>query len=1404
MSFRIRAPRRALVTALVAMLIAGPMALLPTGAAIAVNGAPSAVNNFAAVRTSDSTTHVSWTAPSDRGDGIQGYSLYQRPVGTSTWNHIDFGGGFGAGGPDLTQWDFTAADPSLRYEFRINAYNGGDGEVPDVTTTESFAAPGFVTGITAVAGVKQLAINWGRPNGALGTVTYKVSYRVHPAGTWQVWSDSTNTSATITGLTPGVEYGFAVVSSNPGGSGSTVSGTRTPVAPTPVAPGAPTNIVPTFFSSMMTLQWTTPSSTGTADVLHYTVETRTQGATDWTLVGEYGSTVTSPLPATNKLRDFRIATVTADGISEYAYLYGVAFAGVVPGTPAAPSLTPGAASLLMTWNAPAAPSGSSAITSYDARLTQTNASGSIVSTLTDLSYTVDQSVLTTTLRLDPNATYTLQLRAVNATGAGAWSNGTTATTLHQLPSAPPNFVPTFDAGGAKFSWDAPTDAGSAEHLYYVVDARTSDGGTWHNSTETTDRTFGLGWLGRYDFRVASVTTAGIGEYTYLNSLTQVGFTPGQPTSLTLTSGDRSLTATWTAPASNPQTPAATSYELWYRMPGSTNWTDHTPVTTSATTVTLRGLSLRDYEVYVVPTSVAGEGAASDISRLTVAAVPNTIDSSSVTRGDGQLTVTYQAPAANNSPIVRYEARAMTPSGVFIYGTTSTSLSATVTGLANGTSYRIDVRAVNAVGTGVWSTGSTGTPAGVPSQVAPFTIISSDHSLIPTWTRATTNGSAIVGYDVRYRVLGSSVWIDHARTTTTNITISGLTNATTYEVQVRAVNDVGAGAWSASATRSPAGTSFAVTTLEATSGDYAATLNWTEPDLNGSIVKSYSVRYSTNGVSWVGGGATEDTTIEVSPLANGAEYQFQVQAVTTTGLSPWSNIAKATPAGAPLAPRVTLVAGDQKIEAEWEVWGNGAAITSYDVRYRDATDWVERSIDASDERATIDALTNGAEYEVQVRAVNSVGAGTWSTAKFATPAGVPFAPVVTQTRGDGQVRLDWAPANSNGSDISRYEVNYAGSDWTPWTEVSDDHAIITGLTNGERYKFQVRAVNGVGNGVWSSAGTVTPAGAPGDVTGLDWSPVADGVSLTWSAPTSNNGAAITGYEVEYRAADSSGAYTAVTATSTAKTISGLGNNVAYDVRVRAVNGAVDAAWVSTTARAGIVPTAPTALALTGGDESLTATWTASTFSGGSPVTGYEVTFSPKGANVPAGSPNVFVTGTTATLVGLINSTEYDVQVRALTDAASGEWSSVASAYPFTFAAKFTSVDGEKLTSVKPGDKVRVSGTESLPGAEVFVELHSTPVSLGTTTVAPDGSFSLVVTIPTSAAAGKHTLYAGLAGSSGLVADASLAVTVVAAVNADGTLSITGIDEGSLALALWLALALAVTGATLLVTRRRTNA
>lgn len=118
-----------------------------------------------------------------------------------------------------------------------------------------------------------------------------------------------------------------------------------------------------------------------------------------------------------------------------------------------------------------------------------------------------------------------------------------------------------------------------------------------------------------------------------------------------------------------------------------------------------------------------------------------------------------------------------------------ALTATVTGLNNGTGYHFGVRAVNFVGPSVFSSTTAATPSapGIPV----LTAVAGDTKVALTWTEPGNGGSAIINYKVWYRTADTE-WTLFGDVSTLTATVTGLTNDTEYEFRVAAENAVGVG------------------------------------------------------------------------------------------------------------------------------------------------------------------------------------------------------------------------------------------------------------------------------------------------------------------------------------------------------------------------------------------------------------------------------------------------------------------------------------------------------------------------------------------------------------------------------------------------------------------------------------
>ena len=169
--------------------------------------------------------------------------------------------------------------------------------------------------------------------------------------------------------------------------------------------------------------------------------------------------------------------------------------------------------------------------------------------------------------------------------------------------------------------------------------------------------------------------------------------------------------------------------------------------------------------------------------------------------------------------------------------------------------------------------------------------------------------------------------------------------------------------------------------------------------------------------------------------------------------------------------------------------------------------------------------------------------------------------------------------------------------------------MTGLTNGTPYTFSVATLNAVGTGSGSApSAAVTPATEAGAPTGVSGTSGNTQVALSWTAPVSDGGSAITGYVVTPSIGGVAQTPTTFSSAATTQTLTGLTNGMAYTFTVAAINGAGTGpgSTPSGAVTPATTPSAPTIVSGTGLFFNVTLSWTAPASDGGSPITGYIVT------------------------------------------------------------------------------------------------------------------------------------------------------------------------------------------------------
>jgi len=231
---------------------------------------PAAPAKPSVTAVSSASAEVSWTAPTTGGSVITGYTVRVLD-GTSVIREL------GVSGKTLTITGLTA---SKAYGVTVSANNvvGAGAESPKAsfTTKAPATVPSAPTGVSAVAGNGQAVVSWTAPSSDGGAPVTGYTVTARPGGI--VVSTGGETTATVTGLTNGTAYFFAVKAQNSVGASvkSGLSESVTPMAPV-VAPSAPTGVSAVAGDGQAVVSWSAPPSDGGAPVTEYTVTAQPGG-----------------------------------------------------------------------------------------------------------------------------------------------------------------------------------------------------------------------------------------------------------------------------------------------------------------------------------------------------------------------------------------------------------------------------------------------------------------------------------------------------------------------------------------------------------------------------------------------------------------------------------------------------------------------------------------------------------------------------------------------------------------------------------------------------------------------------------------------------------------------------------------------------------------------------------------------------------------------------------------------------------------------------------------------------------------------------------------------------------------------------------------------------------------------
>ena len=752
--------------------------------------------------------------------------------------------------------------------------------------------------------------------------------------------------------------------------------------------------------------------------------------------------------------------------------------------------------------------------------------------------------------LTNGTSYVFRVSAITSEGESPLSEATQAVIPATVPGSPTQVSAALDGDKAvNVSWSAPQVTGGADVSGYVVYL---GGVSKCESITTTCRVTGLTAGEEVSFTVKARNKAGLGENSEPSNEVVPITVPGAPTSVAAEYGNTLARVSWSAPVFTGYSPI-TSYTV-VSEPGDRTCQASNP---SVRECTVSGLTNgTQYTFKVRANNNAGAGALSSASTPIIPrTTPQPPTNLTAVPQDRIVTVGWQAPTNNGGASITSYTATSSPGGLTC--TTTFGTVCIVSGLTNGTSYTFTVTARNSEGSSSASTASSQViPNIVPDAPTDVAAVYGNTQATVSWSAPTANaGTAILNYTVEAYAAGNSfpLRIYAASASATSHLATGLTNGIKYTFKVRASNAMGQGALSVASNEiTPRTIPSAPATPSVTRGDAKVTVNWSAPNNGGAAIISYIVESSAGLHSCT----TNATSCEIAGLTNGTSYNFRVRATNSEGDSLWSPLsASVIPNVVPNPPtNITVLYGNAQATVSWSAPSpnGGTAITSYTVSVVSPTGNLRTcTASGSETSCTVTNLSNGVSHTFRVRAANALGSSLFSsTSSPVIPRTIPSAPATPSvTRGDAKVTVNWSAPNNGGAAIISYIVESSAGLHSCTTNATSCE--IAGLTNGTSYNFRVRATNSEGDSLWSPlSASVIPNVVPNPPTNVVARYATRSVFVSWTAPLSNGGTAITQYTVTSNPTSR----TCVASDASGCLVSGLTNGTNYTFVVRAVNAA----------------------------------------------------------------------------------------------------------------------------------------------------------------------------------------------------------------------------------------------------------
>jgi alpha-tubulin suppressor-like RCC1 family protein len=475
-----------------------------------------------------------------------------------------------------------------------------------------------------------------------------------------------------------------------------------------------------------------------------------------------------------------VSSVTAEEIAASPSATTIAS---VPNTPREVAGEPGNDSMDVTWSAPYSNGGSS-VTGFTATATTLDGQQSFHCTAgaSDTGCTIDG--------LANGTSYDLSVVATNIHGDSVPASAGVVT-LHTVPDAPSLESVSVASGEIIVTWlEGGYDGGlSVESFTATATTSTTSQGCQGAPDATSCTIEGLVDGTAYDVSVEATNADGNSMPSNTLSATP-GTVSSAPQGVAASAGPASVQVSWSAPASDGDTPI-TGY-VATATDQRTSARAECDVDAAATGCEIDGLTNGDaYVVVVLAQNQAGNSPPASVpGTYTPLSVPDAPTLVSASGGDGTITVDWSAGTSDGgTPVTSFTASAAIGARTVTCDGGASATSCTIDGLDNGTAYSVWVIATNAKGPSALSSTLMATPYTTPGAPTITKVTPAAGSVTLAWSApASSGGSPIVHYAVTLSP-GSGGCV----TTALTCTISHLVATTAYTFTLVAVNAAGSGA-----------------------------------------------------------------------------------------------------------------------------------------------------------------------------------------------------------------------------------------------------------------------------------------------------------------------------------------------------------------------------------------------------------------------------------------------------------------------------------------------------------------------------------------------------------------------------------------------------------------------------------